>query len=77
MNKRGIFGFFITFVLLVFLIVVWAIIQAPAVTPAIDIGLAATASAEHADGVGFFLRMIPWAVPFIIIVGMLWMGATR
>lgn len=77
MNKRGIFGMFIMFVLLVLLLIIWASIQESAIGPAIDAGLAGTVGATHADGVEFFLRMIPWAVPLIFIIGMLWMGATR
>lgn len=77
MNRRGgIFGFVIVLVLLAMLVWIWAIIM-PSVTPSIDSTIAATSSDPYADGIGFFLRAIPWAVPFIIIIGMLWVGATK
>ncbi len=77
MNKRGVFGFLITFILLIFLLVVWAVIQPVAIGPAIDVGLAGTVSATNSSGVEFLLRMIPWAVPLLFVVGMLWMGGNR
>lgn len=77
MNRKGVFGFVITLVVLAMLIWIWAIITPAAVTPAMDTALNATANDPHADGVEFFVRMIPWAVPLIIIIGMLWVGATR
>lgn len=72
MNRRGIFGPVITMVLLAMLIFIWVIIL-PNITPLIGDTLASTSSGPHADGVAFFLRMIPWMVPFIIVIGFLWL----
>ena len=73
MNRKGLFAPLIALVLLVMLIWIWALIL-PAVTPIISDTITHTqASADpHSDGVEFFLRMIPWAVPLIIILGFLW-----
>lgn len=77
MNKRGLFGPLIMIALLVLIIWVWVIILPTAVTPSISSTLETSASAEHADGISFFLRMIPWAVPVIIVLGFLWLGVTK
>jgi len=76
MNKRGLFGPLIMIVLMVLLVWIWVVIVPDVVTPNITSTLSATADAEHSDGVGFFLRMIPWAVPAILIVGLIWMGVS-
>lgn len=72
--KGGLFGPFIVLILLIMLIWVWIIIL-PSFTPIIGDTISHTqaSNAEHKDGVEFFLRMIPWAVPIIIILGFLWL----
>jgi hypothetical protein len=77
MNKRGIFGLVIILVLAVMLVWIWAILMPVAIAPSIDIALNDTASAAHADGIGFFVRMIPWLVPFIFVIGLFWLGVTK
>lgn len=77
MNKRGLFGPIIMLAVLVLVVWVWVIIVPTAVNPSITSTLTATEGDAHADGVGFFLRMIPWAVPAIIILGFIWLGVTR
>lgn len=74
MNRKGIFGPFIVFILLVLLVWVWAIML-PSVTPVIGDTIASTQAGgtAHSDGVEFFLRMIPWAVPLILVIGFLWL----
>jgi len=72
-----VFGFVIVLVLLALLVWVWSIIMPAALTPNITTTLEATSTDPYADGIGFFLRSIPWAVPLIIIIGMLWVGATK
>ncbi|MBR9702824.1 hypothetical protein GOV10_02210, partial [Candidatus Woesearchaeota archaeon] len=69
-------GPLIMIVLLVLMVWIWVVIVPTAVTPNISSTLSATASSEHSDGVGFFLRMIPWAVPAIFIVGLIWLGVS-
>lgn len=69
MNKKGQFGFVIVLVLAVLLIYIWLVVSPVAVEPAIDDAIAATAGSTHGDGVEFFLRMIPWAVPLILLIG--------
>lgn len=72
--KGGLFGPLIVLILLGMLILVWATIL-PNITPIIGDTIADTNGngTVHADGVEFFLRMIPWAVPLIIILGFLWL----
>lgn len=74
MNRKGLFGPFIVFILLVMLVWIWATIL-PNITPAIGdtISETQTNGTVHADGVEFFLRMIPWAVPLILVLGFLWL----
>lgn len=74
LNRRGLFGPFIVLVLLVLLIWVWVIIT-PSITPIMDSTISQTQSTGvvHGDGVEFFVRMIPWAVPGIIVLGFLWL----
>lgn len=77
MNRRGgIFGFAIMLVIIVMLVWIWSIITPAAITPSITTTLDATSTDPYADGIGFFLRMIPWMVPLILIIGLLWVGAT-
>lgn len=77
MNKKGMFGPVIMFVLAFMLIWVWVIITPSAVEPAIEEGISGSATAEHSGGVEFFLRMIPWAVPIIIFLGIMWMAVFK
>lgn len=72
MDRKGLFGPFIVLILLGLLVFVWAVIL-PEITPLITGTINETSDGPHADGVGFFLRMIPWAVPVIIILGFLWL----
>lgn len=78
MNKLGggIFSLPIMFVFIVLIIWVWATILPDALTPSIETTIADTAGAEHGDGVEFFLRMLPWMVPLILVLGMFWLGVT-
>lgn len=74
MNRKGLFGPFIVLIILIMLIWVWVIIV-PDITPIIGSTITheQQSGIQHADGVEFFLRMIPWAVPVIIILGFLWL----
>ena len=73
-GRRGLFGPLIVLVLLFMLVWIWVIIL-PDVTPIIGDTIEHTqaSTVDHKDGVEFFLRMIPWAVPAIIILGFLWL----
>lgn len=73
-NRKGLFGPLIVLIILGLIIFVWVTIL-PNITPIIGgtIQHTQTTGAPHADGVEFFLRMIPWAVPIIIILGFLWL----
>ena len=77
MNKRGIFGFAIILVFLILLLWIWATILPDTIVPIIDNAISVTSGDPHADGVAFFLRMLPWAVPLIFVLGLLWVGANR
>jgi len=72
--KGGLFGPFIVLILLIMVIWAWILIL-PSFTPIIGDTIQHTqnSNAEHKDGVEFFLRMIPWAVPIIIILGFLYL----
>jgi len=72
--KGGLFGPLIVLILLGMLILIWATIL-PNITPIIGDTISDTQSngTAHADGVEFFLRMLPWGVPLIIILGFLWL----
>lgn len=73
MNRKGLFAPLIALVLLVMLIWVWSLML-PDITPLVSNSIAHTQASNdaHADGTEFFLRMFPWAVPIIIILGFLW-----
>lgn len=74
MNRRGLFGPFIVLIILVMVVWVWIIIL-PNVTPIIGTTITheRASKIEQADGVEFFLRMIPWAIPLIIVLGFIWL----
>ena len=74
MNRKGLFGPIIVLIILGMLIWVWAIIM-PNVTPLIGGSIQHTQASglQQADGTEFFLRMIPWAVPIILVLGFLWL----
>ncbi len=78
MNKvgGGIFALPVMFVFIVLSLWIWATILPDAITPSIDSTITDTADSEHGEGVEFFLRMIPWMVPLIFIVGMFWLGVS-
>lgn len=77
MNKKGQFGFIIVLILAVMLIYLWLVITPVAVEPFITSTIASTSGATHADGIEFFLRMILWAVPLILIVGFIAWGFSQ
>lgn len=72
MNRRGLFGPLIILVLLFMLVWIW-ILLLPIFTPIISTTITSTSGGAHADGVEFFLRMLPWAVPLIIVLGFIWL----
>lgn len=76
MSKRGggLFALPIMFIFIVLLLWIWAVILPDAVTPVIASSISDTASAEHSEGIEFFLRMVPWLVPIIFVLGLVWMG---
>lgn len=75
MNRQGSgpFAPVIIIFLLVFLIYVWSVLIPAAVAPSIDDSIAATAGKPNGDGVEFILRMLPWAVPIILVIGFIWL----
>jgi hypothetical protein len=74
MNRKGQFGIVILLVLAFLLVYAWLIISPVAVEPFIDSTIAATSGSPNGDAIAFFLRMIPWAVPVILIIGFLYWG---
>lgn len=76
MNRRGEGGPFapiIIIFLLVFLIYIWSVLVPAAVAPSIDGAIGATAGKPNGDGVEFTMRMIPWAIPLILVIGFVWL----
>lgn len=76
MSKRGggIFSLPIMIFFILLLVWVWAIILPTAVVPIIDDTISGDPGIVHGDGVEFILRMLPWMVPLIIVIGLLWLG---
>lgn len=75
--QAGPFSFVVILAVLFLLVYVWLIISPVALEPAIDTTIAATASSPNGDGIAFFLRILPWAVPLMLILGFLWWGVSR
>jgi len=71
-NRRGVFAMVITLIVLALVLVVWAVIL-PEITPLIGGSIQATSTAEHHEAVEFFLRMIPFGVAGILVIGFLWL----
>jgi len=77
MNKKGQFGFILILLLAAVLIYIFLVISPVAIEPFIDSTIASTAGSTHGDGIEFFLRMIPWAVPLILLIGFILWGMTK
>lgn len=76
MSKQGQSGPFFPIIIIffiVFLIYVWSTLIPAAVAPSIDNAIGATAGHANGDGVEFVLRMLPWAVPIIMVIGFIWL----
>jgi hypothetical protein len=76
MNQRaqgGPFGPIIVIFTLIFLIYIWSVLTPAAVAPSIDDAIGATAGSPNGDGVEFLMRMIPWAIPVILVIGFIWL----
>lgn len=73
MRRGNVFGFLIFVVLGVFLVWSWAAISGE-VSAITNDAIVSTSEATHAGAVEFVLRSFVWLVPFIIVVGLLFMG---
>lgn len=73
-RAKGLFGPLIVLILLGLIIYIW-ILLVPNITPILGDTIQHTQQygGPNADGTEFFLRMIPWAIPLIIILGFLWL----
>lgn len=59
--------------MMLFLVYVWSVLVPAAVAPSIDDAISATSGQPNGDGVEFLMRMIPWAVPLILVIGFIWL----
>lgn len=73
-RAKGLFGPLIVLIILGLVIYIW-ILLLPNITPILSDTISNTQvnGGPNADGTEFFLRMIPWAIPLIIILGFLWL----
>lgn len=74
MNRRGgIFAPVILIIMLVLLIYIWSVLIPTAYAPEADRTLSTISGQANADGTEFFIRMIPWGVPVVLIIGFIWL----
>ncbi|CAK0746467.1 hypothetical protein CCP3SC15_1440002 [Gammaproteobacteria bacterium] len=72
-QSGGPFAPIIIIFMLVFLVYLWSVIVPNAVAPGIDTSINATSGHANGDSVEFVLRMIPWAIPIILVIGFVWL----
>lgn len=72
-QSGGPFGPVIVIFVLIFLIYVWSVLVPAAVAPSIDNAIGVTSGRPNGDGVEFLLRMLPWAIPIILVIGFIWL----
>lgn len=80
MSRRGggIFAIPIMLVVLVLLIFIWVVLVQSAVSPTISNTLTQIqGTGGYADETEFVLRMLPWGVGVIIVIGVIWMAMTQ
>lgn len=72
-GQGGPFAPVIIIFLLVFLIFAWSELTGAAVAPGIDTAIASVEGQPNGEATEFVLRMIPWAIPIILVIGFVWL----
>jgi hypothetical protein len=72
-GEGGPFGPVIIIFVLIFLVYIWSVLVPAAIAPGIDGAIATTSGKPNGDGVEFVMRMLPWAIPIILVIGFLWL----
>lgn len=73
MRRGNVFGFVIFVVLAVFLLWAWSLMAGDFASITQNT-INSTSTAEHSGALEFVLRTFVWAVPLIILVGLLFWG---